>query len=121
MSRKSSLPEKSGLHFNGSNLYDVRPDIASHAPDTLGAWLARLDMATQVPSKSQTLSGKDISAIKSVPGGEVNEKHEPEHPDLSLIDFCAQLDDYTPTVCSINENIFFVEGMFLIHVMTRCS
>lgn len=62
-------------------------------------------MATQAPSKGQTLSGKDISAIKSVPAGDVNEKQEPEHPDLSLLDFCAQLDDYTPTVSMFHSSV----------------
>ncbi len=47
-------------------------------------------MASDAPG--QVLSSSDNPvAVKDI-------KNEPEVPDVSLLDFCAQLDDYTPTV-----------------------
>ncbi len=40
-----------------------------------------------------------VNAIRPDAVGEV--ENEPEVPDETLLDFCAQLDDYTPTVNTV--------------------
>ncbi len=51
-------------------------------------------MASDAPG--QVLSSSDNPvAVEDI-------KNEPEVPDVSLLDFCAQLDDYTPTVSIVS-------------------
>ena len=48
-------------------------------------------MASEAP-KALSSSEKTASEVKN----------DPEVPDVSLLDFCTQLDDYTPTVSKPN-------------------
>ncbi len=47
-------------------------------------------MANEAPSQASAKVSQQ-AAVKE-------EENEPEVPDVSLLDFCAQLEDYTPTV-----------------------
>ncbi len=47
-------------------------------------------MASDAPSHVLSSSDNPV-AVEDI-------KNEPEVPDVSLLDFCAQLEDYTPTV-----------------------